>query len=268
VAPDLRRRLLTAAVALPPALALIWLGGWPAAALFSAGSGLATWEFLRLGVGRTRLRDAATLGGAVLLPWLPLWAPGSASAIALLLVALSSVWAWGWHAARQDVERAATDAPLTVEALVFCALGPFFLAMLRAGPDGRAWTLTVLMATFANDAAAYGLGKAFGRRRIAPRVSPGKSWEGFAGGFLGALAAVAFAMLLWPRAFRLLDAAVIGLVCSVVGPVGDLAKSLLKRARQVKDAGGLLPGHGGMLDRIDALIVNAPAVWAWAEWGR
>jgi phosphatidate cytidylyltransferase len=128
--------------------------------------------------------------------------------------------------------------------------------------------LTVVAATFANDAAAFAAGKLFGQRRIAPRVSPGKSWEGFAGGALGAAAAVSLALWLWPSAFRPLDAAAIALVCSVFGPIGDFAKSLLKRARGVKDAGGLLPGHGGMLDRIDALIVNAPLVWAWAQWVR
>lgn len=71
---------------------------------------------------------------------------------------------------------------------------------------------------------------------------------------------------LWPEHFGWKDAAVVLVVTSTLGPVGDLMKSLIKRSRQVKDAGHALPGHGGMLDRIDALVVNAPAVWAWVTW--
>ncbi len=264
MAPELKKRLLTAAVALPPALGVVWLGGWPAAALFSAAGALATLEFLRLAVGPPRLRDAVTLGAAAALPWLPLWQPGRSAAIALGLVALCSFFAWAAHVVTQDVEHAAAAAPNAVQALVFCALGPYFLSALRCGPDGRAWALALIAATFANDAAAFTFGKLVGRHRLAPRVSPGKTWEGAAFGALGAAAAAALAAVLWPRALHPLDAAVIALACAVLGPVGDLSKSLLKRSRGVKDAGRLFPGHGGMLDRIDALVVNAAAVWAWA----
>lgn len=264
----LARRLATAAVALPPAVWMLWHGGWPAAALLCVASTLATWEFLRIATGPPRLPDGAVLASAALLPWLPLWAPASAAAIALALVAASSFAAWAWHAVRQDVEGAAANAPLAVQALVFCALGPFFLSSLRFTPDGRAWALTVVAATFANDAAAYFGGKLLGRRRLAPRVSPRKTWEGFAAGALGSLTAALVAASLWPDALRLRDALAITLACAALGPIGDLSKSLLKRARGVKDSGRLLPGHGGMLDRIDALLVTSAAVWAWASWGR
>jgi len=264
-APELLRRLATAAVALPPAVWLLWRGGWAAAALLSAAAGLATWEFLRLAVGRDRSPALFVLACAATLPWLPVVAPAHAEALALALVAATSLTAWGSRVLRQDVEGAAREAPLELQALVFCAAGPFCLVALRELPNGRALALATVAATFANDAAAYGGGRLLGRHPLAPRVSPGKTWEGWACGALGgALAALAPA-LLWPGSVRPSDAAAIAAVTAVLGPLGDLSKSALERARGAKDSGGLLPGHGGMLDRIDALCVSSVALWAWAR---
>ncbi len=263
---DLARRLATAAVGLPPAVWMVWHGGWAAALLMSFASLLATYEFVTVAKGRLAGSDAPALAAAAALPWLPVAAPGSAAAIALVLVALVSFASWALPVARQDVA-AAERAPLGVQAVVFCALGPFFLVSLRALPRGEAWALSVAAATFGNDAAAYLFGRRLGRTRMAPRVSPGKTWEGFFAGALASLLLAAAAQKLFPGALRVRDALVIGAVCAVVGPLGDLSKSLLKRSRKVKDAGRLLPGHGGMLDRIDALVVNVVAVWAWASWG-
>jgi phosphatidate cytidylyltransferase len=268
VSLELRRRVLTAVVALPACVALLWLGGWPASALFSVASALACWEFLRLARAQRGLPDAFALAAAAVLPWLPLWAPASAAVLALLLVGASSFVAWGWHVVRQDVTGAASDAPLVPQALVFCGLGPFFLASLRAGDAGWEWSLAVVAATFANDTGAYAVGRWRGRHRLAPKVSPGKTWEGAAGGALASMLVAAGAVAWWPHAFRVRDALVLAVSCAFLGPLGDLSKSALKRARGVKDAGAILPGHGGMLDRIDALVVNVPVFWAWAQWGR
>jgi phosphatidate cytidylyltransferase len=262
---QLPKRLLTALVALPPMTWVLWHGGWPAALLFSAASLLAAVEFIRLALGGVRARDAGTLVSAALLPSLPFAAPASATAIALALVALSSFIAWSFHVANEDVANAPAGSALSVQALVFCALGLFFLSSLRALPEGRAWVLATVAATFGNDAAALAGGTLLGRHRMAPLVSPGKSWEGFAAGALGSCVAAALALWLWPDVLRVRDAVALALLCSTLGPVGDLSKSLLKRARGVKDAGRLLPGHGGMLDRIDALVVNSTAVWAWVS---
>lgn len=265
MARELRQRLVTAAIALPPVVGLVWTGGWPAVALFSASSLLATFEFLRLATGATRVGDGVTLAVAALLPWLP-WAwPMTADRIALGLIAFTSFTAWASHVVRQDIERAAVEAPAKTQAIIFCALGLYFLASLRCRPEGRAWAMTVIAATFANDSAAFGFGKLLGRHRIAPRVSPGKSWEGAVFGAIGAGGAAALAAMVWPETVRGVDALAVALVCSALGPWGDFSKSLLKRSRGVKDAGRLLPGHGGMLDRVDALLVNAAAVWAWVE---
>jgi phosphatidate cytidylyltransferase len=206
------------------------------------------------------------LAGAI--PVLPHVAPSSSAAFALALLVLTSVWAWGSHVLRGDIEGGATRAPMIVQGVVFCALGPFALASLRESPGGAAWVLAVVAATFGNDAAAYFGGKLLGRHKLAPKVSPGKSWEGLFAGALGSVGVAGGARFLWPAQLTWLDAVVIAAVTATLGPLGDLMKSLLKRARQVKDAGQILPGHGGMLDRVDALLVNAPAVWVWVSWLR
>ncbi len=266
-AKNLLQRLATAAVLLPPVVWLLWRGGWPAAALSCAASALAAFEFDRLVFGKVSEADMPGLVVAAVLPALPLAAGPHAGAVGLWLLVITSVSAWAWHVLRQDIA-GADHAPLRVQGVVFCALGPYFLSALGAGPGGARWVLTVVAASFANDALAFGGGSLFGRHRLAPKVSPGKTWEGLGAGALGSLAAAVTARAIWPRELGWGDVAAVTLISATLGPLGDLMKSVLKRSRGVKDAGKLLPGHGGMLDRIDALLVNAPAIWAWVHWAR
>ncbi|MDP1823584.1 MAG: phosphatidate cytidylyltransferase [Archangium sp.] len=262
------QRVGTAAALLPPIVWLLLGGGWPAAILISAATAVATFEFFRLAVGPLSIHTSFPLGVATLLPVLPHAAPASATGLALALIIASSVWAWGSFVLKGDVEQGARQAPSIVQGVVFCALGPFALVALRETPGGQAWLLAVIAATFGNDAAAFFGGKALGRHKLAPTVSPGKSWEGVFSGAVGSIAAATGAHFIWPEVLGWLDVAAIAVIASSLGPMGDLMKSLLKRAHQVKDAGHLLPGHGGMLDRVDALVVNAPAVWVWVSWLR
>lgn len=127
-------------------------------------------------------------------------------------------------------------------------------------PRGLAWALVVVLATWVGDSTAYLSGRAFGRRKLAPRVSPGKTVEGAIGGLLGSLLMGSLVFVVsglgawwW--------GAVVGAIVGVVGQVGDLSESLLKRQAGVKDSGTLIPGHGGMLDRIDALLFAFPAAY-------
>ena len=126
------------------------------------------------------------------------------------------------------------------------------LALLRMGEGGRAWSLIVLVATWATDVGAYLGGMAFGRRKIAPSISPGKSWEGAVSGVFLALVvgAISSKHLGIPVWFGMVS----GLFLSVLAELGDLVESLLKRWARVKDSGKVLPGHGGVLDRFDSLL--------------
>ena len=113
---------------------------------------------------------------------------------------------------------------------------------------------------------AYAAGRLFGKHKLYPRISPAKTWEGFIGGLLAAIgAAFATRAILLPDALSVLDCVLLGLLGGIGGPLGDLAESMLKRAYAVKDSGNILPGHGGMLDRVDALMINAPLVYFYAR---
>ena len=135
------------------------------------------------------------------------------------------------------------------------ALGCAWFALTTLRPGVVLWLLAAVAAA---DTGAYFAGHRFGRRRLAPRVSPGKTWEGAAGGALAAVACGAVGA--WALAEPLLKWLAIAAVVFVVAVVGDLFESALKRVRGVKDSGTLLPGHGGILDRVDSLLGAAPAV--------
>jgi phosphatidate cytidylyltransferase len=141
-----------------------------------------------------------------------------------------------------------------------------FLVRLRELPDGVAWVILALVVSWAGDTGAYFAGRRFGATPLYPRVSPKKTREGLVGGVAGSVIGVlALRWLALPR-LDAVDVVVLGAVGCLVGVVGDLAESLLKRSFDVKDSGWILPGHGGILDRIDSLLFVAPFVWAWAAW--
>lgn len=134
-----------------------------------------------------------------------------------------------------------------------------FLALLLRRPGGEWYVILTVLLTAASDIFAYAVGYRFGRHKLAPAVSPGKTWEGVAGGVVGA---VLVAVVAGPLVIDRLDfglAAALGVLVAVVGIVGDLAESAIKRSLGVKDLGRLLPGHGGMMDRVDAMLFTLPA---------
>jgi phosphatidate cytidylyltransferase len=152
--------------------------------------------------------------------------------------------------------------------LVYVSLGLVSVYRLRSLGDGMAsqwarpsWLYVALIATWSNDTFAYFAGRAFGRHKLYEKVSPKKTWEGFAGGALGSVAMLFLCRIWFPSAFGHLsevDLLAIGIPAAVLAPVGDLAESLLKRTYGVKDSGNTIPGHGGLLDRVDAVFFVAP----------
>lgn len=122
--------------------------------------------------------------------------------------------------------------------------------------------LFLLVTIWGCDSAAYYVGRRFGRRKLAPAVSPGKTIEGTIGGFLGSLAVSAAASVLFLQEFRPAEAALVGGIASSAGQIGDLVESMFKRAAGVKDSGRFLPGHGGFYDRLDSVLFAVPVVCA------
>jgi phosphatidate cytidylyltransferase len=147
-------------------------------------------------------------------------------------------------------------------------LGLFVALRLEPGTPsfphaGRDFVYLALFATFASDSAAYFIGRAIGRHKLAPGISPGKTWEGGVAGVCGAVIISLLFTLATPLQLPLSygQAIILGVLISVFGQIGDLAESLLKRNTGVKDSGNLMPGHGGLLDRMDSIVFAGVVVY-------
>jgi phosphatidate cytidylyltransferase len=143
--------------------------------------------------------------------------------------------------------------------------GAAAVSILALPREGLKLLILFMLVAAADDIGAYFVGSALGRHKMAPLVSPSKTWEGFAGGVAGAFAVAAVLIPLWTR-LDLFEALAIGAIVALLAPCGDLVESLVKRELKVKDSGTLLPGHGGMLDRLDAILFCAPAVFLYLHW--
>lgn len=139
-----------------------------------------------------------------------------------------------------------------------------YVILLRNLADGRFWTVVLLLITWSTDTMAYIVGKTMGKRKLAPAISPNKTIEGFWGGVLGA---VVFSSIMgWLFAFPPLWTTLFGVVMGIWGQLGDLGESLFKREVALKDISGLIPGHGGVLDRFDSFLFNAPMIYYFLFW--
>jgi phosphatidate cytidylyltransferase len=139
-----------------------------------------------------------------------------------------------------------------------------FLVRLHALPDGRDWIYVAFLIAWSGDTCAYFAGRALGRHKLYPLISPGKTLEGALGGLAGSFLGVLGAKLTFFPDLTLWDSAALALVGGVLGQVGDLCESMLKRSYAVKDSGTIMPGHGGLLDRIDALLFILPYTFGYA----
>jgi phosphatidate cytidylyltransferase len=265
---NLARRLATAAIALP-LLALLTFRAplWLFELVVGCATLLGLLELFALMAARKMAPSRVTALLVAASAFLDAAHPGVAHPplLALLVVVLLSVLLLR----REEFAASLPAAALTfLGALYLGALGGT-LAALRSLPpaaDGP-WRLTFLFAVvMIADTCAYFVGSAIGRHKLAPRISPGKTWEGgigaLAGGVLTALAVRAFGL---PN-LSIFEAVLLGLGVTVFGTVGDLAESLLKRWAGVKDSGALFPGHGGMLDRVDSLLFGAPVLYYYFLW--
>lgn len=268
----LKQRIITALILLPVALAGFFLldGAW--FALFIGGVvTLGGWEWARLaGFDGQPARVAyavlvaLALTGLWLAPWLAPWVLGAG----LLWWALAILLVFGYPAS----SRFWASAPLRL-AIGLLILLPAWqgLLLLKQWPQANALIIAVMLLVWAADIGAYFTGKAFGRRKLAPQVSPGKSWEGFFGGLATSLALTLAVGLQqgWTPSGLLLALGAAALVVAI-SVIGDLTESMFKRQAGIKDSSQLLPGHGGVLDRIDSLTAAVPlfAALLWlAGWG-
>ncbi|MBL7684995.1 MAG: phosphatidate cytidylyltransferase [Deltaproteobacteria bacterium] len=155
---------------------------------------------------------------------------------------------------------------LTVFGCVYIACFFSYTGLIRHLEHGVFWIFLLAGATFMADTSAYLAGHLFGRHKLAPRVSPGKTIEGMIGGILGSILAAFICRFIFRSDYPAFHCITIGTLIGIVGPIGDLSESLIKRSVGVKDSGNLIPGHGGILDRVDALLFTSPLVYYYATW--
>ncbi len=173
-----------------------------------------------------------------------------------------------WLLRRPQKEKAFTSWAWTIAGILYGGWLLSHLVALRGLDDGRNWVFFALFTTFASDTTAFFTGRALGRHHLAPRISPGKTWEGTISGILGAIIVSLLFILPTPLTLPLNwgQAILLGLLVSVFGQLGDLAESLFKRNTGVKDSSQLIPGHGGFLDRMDSIVFAGIVVYYYVIW--
>lgn len=267
---ELARRVLFAVVAAPLGVAIIYLGGAPLATLLAVLTALAAWELCRIArAGGAEPFDAAAVVGAAAIPLivhgtqlrilLPTW---THAVIATLAVFAAAIF---WRGPERHPLLAAAT---TVVGVAYVSLLGYVYALryddyVVDARGGTALVMLPILLVWATDVGAYAFGRMFGKRKLIPSVSPGKTVAGAVGGLVLAVV-VALAYVRWvlhPLAqltLPLTGTIVFGAVVSAVAQLGDLFESLLKREGGVKDSSALLPGHGGVLDRFDSMLFALP----------
>lgn len=261
----LYQRVITGLLFLP----IFYLIAWKLPPAYLAGlvviaAGIGQYEFYRMAQARgfRPLMAAGIALGAALIIGAFSHQPGIDhgrqlfwATLCLLLVMTGRLFS------ADPVEKAFEDVAATMLGILYVALLFGFQVGIRLGASGREWLVFLYFVIWATDIGAYAIGIPFGKRKLFPRISPKKSIEGLIGGLLAAVG-MAFLCRVWfmpPLGAG--ETAVLGLLIAGAGTVGDLAESMLKRSAGVKDSGVIIPGHGGMLDRMDSMLFAAPVLY-------
>jgi phosphatidate cytidylyltransferase len=272
------KRILTATVLILAVFALIFFGQLWMITLFSAiVAELAAYEYLKLAA------VGAETHGATLR--IPVWWMALGTALAFVvtlpnvpvesqLPVLSGLTLilFAWNGFRAPLVQVLPDTAQGLFGLIYIAYPLTLIPLLWKQEDGPALVLFLMVCVWAGDIAALYIGRAFGKRKLAPRLSPGKTWVGSIASIVGSMLAagivIAIADTLTARGNTLLhisepiwQSLLLAAILNVAAQLGDLLESAIKRGAGVKDSGTMLPGHGGILDRIDALLLAAPVLW-------
>ena len=276
-------RMASAAVGVPVLLGAIWVGPPYFSVLAAAAAALGAWELTKMAENVDRrppplvtITWAVCLvaagyilaqdfsGDRIPLPFAGRSLSGYKTPWVFIVAAFAYV-TWQVRYARSRVPM--RDARLALGIALYTRGGCWPLDRCFRGLDqGRDWVLFSLLVTFSADTAAFFVGRMVGRVPLAPAISPGKTREGAVGGLAGAVAAAVLFGSLFRIPIALLLQVVLGLLMGVAAQAGDLAESWMKRKTEVKDSSNLIPGHGGVLDRLDSIVPNLPLVYIFAMW--
>jgi len=269
----LTKRIVTAVIGIIAAVFIVNYGQWVFAVAALALTLLAWKEFTAM-LFCQEVKPAYWLGaGAVALLWGTAWLGNARETVAVMLLASLVILV---KMVLTHATFSLRDAACTIAGMAYVGLSFAHLVLLRFsdqtlilasafGPlsAGAAYLWLAFVGTWSSDTFAFFVGSKFGKHKLAPAVSPGKTWEGAAGGVVGSIVGVT--AMGWMCHFSLPHSAAIGLLVGLVAPLGDLVESSIKRYCGVKDSGRLLPGHGGVLDRFDSVMFAAPAVYYYLQ---
>jgi phosphatidate cytidylyltransferase len=265
---NLAIRLLTAAIASPVILGVLFFG--PADAWFGlvlCTQLAAAFEVL----GMTHPGDRVSQLVGVLLTGIvsaALYCPEGGAKLLVTALLVSTTISTLLPLLRAEIATGALRMMASIATPIYVGLMFCTLALIRrtAGSEGPGFVLMTLMFGWLADTGGYAAGRLFGKTKLAPTISPNKTWEGLGGALLGAVCGALLAHFWYLPSIPLLPALLLALCCGLLGQLGDLAESLLKRAVNAKDSGRMVPGHGGLLDRIDALLLVSPVVYLYLSW--
>lgn len=272
-------RVATSVVLLPLLICLIVFGdAWAWAGFIVVATFLSGLEYMKMtnGLESTKTRVASVV--LSLIPCVAVYlfagegAPIETSYDWLAILGSFAVLVWGAFLLNcfrpRVIERASNVIASTLSCSCYVGMTFLFLALIKRdlGDDANAWIFTLMAMTWLSDTGAYFAGRAFGKHKLAPVLSPKKTIEGAVGGFGAALVAAFVARYIAFPDLSLLSVIVLVVVANFLAQMGDLSESLVKRSCGVKDSGHLIPGHGGLLDRVDALIFAAPWVYIFATY--
>jgi phosphatidate cytidylyltransferase len=259
-------RIISALILLPVSLIALWFSGPWSGGLLAFGAAACTYEYYHIVYKRVYPACWLGIAASAALPLLPALYQPQVGEFSFGVVAFAFFFGWIYFLLVGPVSEAPTLAAHFISGSLFGGIGMGALSGVRV-TYGFGWVLCALVITWMNDTCAYFVGRFLGKHKLYPAVSPNKTWEGFFGGMGGSLIGL-FIVRIWFKEVTVVDCIVLGVLAGVTGPLGDLGESMLKRAYQVKDSGKIIPGHGGMLDRLDALLLNAAVTYLYATFIR
>jgi phosphatidate cytidylyltransferase len=259
------KRWVTGLAALAVLIACVTAGGTAFLLLAVSGSSVCLWEYFRIvqPTGAKWFRQPLILCGYATGLGVIVSASADRPELIPVVLGLNVVVCGALSLQRFSSDRKVLEeVAYQIQGICYIPLPIGLLVLLRAAPDGASWVFFLCAVIFAGDTAALYVGTFWGRRRLCPSISPGKTVEGALAGLAANLIVGLAASALALPAVGWLPAVVFAAAAGLAGQAGDLFESELKRVSNIKDSGGILPGHGGVLDRIDALLFAAPVAFA------
>lgn len=260
-----KRRVITALWGIPLLVIIVWFGNiWIFASMISLAAALAIWEF-NIIIPQSSRKAVTVLGmlWCVILIFAQTCPEPTSTVVVLTLgVVLSAIFFIPVYQPAIAFE----SWLKMICGVLYIGLPLSYYVAVRDLAQGKEWVMYIFFTTFACDTTAYFIGRKWGKKKLIPHISPGKTWEGAVAGFLSAIVASLLLNLILPLNMVVWQVVILGLLLGVFGQIGDLWESVIKRAAGIKDSGGLLPGHGGILDRADSLIFNGVVAYYSIIW--